>query len=203
MVSGLRRLSSARNTGSTGLHQRARRSGEMPSALCQQVLLGVDQIDQPPQARRGVLAEAHVDVDAAGGVGLRARLAQGADHLLDHPDVLPAAHRADHLGAGVVDRAVALDRPVPPVGQWAHASRPGGARCTGPSCRSVPQWPSPPVRGRDPWFQSRCRKSGFSRGFLPCARRFFPPAAAAPGRRSSPFPAATHSSLCAAEIATR
>ena len=57
--------------------------GRDTQRLCQQILLGVDQIDQPPQTRRGVLAEAYVDVDAAGGVGLRARLAQGADYLLD------------------------------------------------------------------------------------------------------------------------
>ena len=46
--------------------------GRDPQCLCQQVLLGVDQIDQPPQTCRGVLPQPHVDVDAAGGVGLRA-----------------------------------------------------------------------------------------------------------------------------------
>ena len=64
----------------------------------------------------GVLAEADVDVDAAGTVGLCARRPDGSDDLLHHLDVLVAAHRADHLRRGVGDRAVALDRPVPPVG---------------------------------------------------------------------------------------
>ena len=84
--------------------------------LCQKVLLGVDDVHQPPQALRGVFAEADVDVNAAGGVGLRAGPAQSADHQLDHLDVLPAAHRADHLGGGVGDRPIALHRPLPPVG---------------------------------------------------------------------------------------
>ena len=62
-----------------------------------------------------MFAEADVDVDAAGTVGLRARSPDGPDDLLYHPDVLIAAHRADHLRAGVCDRAVAFDRPVPAV----------------------------------------------------------------------------------------
>ena len=82
----------------------------------QQVFLGVDDVHQPPQALRGVLAEADVDVDAAGTVGLCARRPDGSDHRLHHLDVLVAAHWADHLRRGVGDRAVALDRPVPPVG---------------------------------------------------------------------------------------
>ena len=48
--------------------------------------------------------------------GLCARRPDGSDHRLHHLDVLVAAHRADHLRRGVGDRAVALDRPVPPVG---------------------------------------------------------------------------------------
>ena len=64
----------------------------------------------------GVLAEADVDVDAAGAVGLCARRPDGSDDLLHHLDVLVAAHRADHLRRGGGDRAVTLDRPVPPVG---------------------------------------------------------------------------------------
>ena len=91
-------------------------AGRNAQRLCQKVFLGVDDVHQPAQALRGVLPKADVDVDAAGGVGLRASFAQGADNLLNHLDVLPAAHRADHLGAGVGDRAIALDRPVPPVG---------------------------------------------------------------------------------------
>lgn len=86
------------------------------------VFLGVDDVHQPPQALRGVLAEADVDVDAAGTVGLCARRPDGSDDLLHHLDVLVAAHRADHLRRGGGDRAVALDRPVPPA-----ASRKRGA----------------------------------------------------------------------------
>lgn len=48
----------------------------------------------------GVLAEADVDVDAAGAVGLCARRPDGSDDLLHHLDVLVAAHRADHLRRG-------------------------------------------------------------------------------------------------------
>ena len=88
----------------------------------QQVFLGVDDVHQPPQALRGVLAEADVDVDAAGTVGLCARRPDGFDDLLHHLDVFVAAHRADHLRRRVGDRAVALDRPVPPA-----ASRKRGA----------------------------------------------------------------------------
>ena len=66
----------------------------------QQVFLGVDDIHQPPQALRGVLAEADVDVDAAGAVGLCARRPDGSDDLLHHLDVFVAAHRADHLRRG-------------------------------------------------------------------------------------------------------
>ena len=83
--------------------------------LCQQVFLGVDDVDQPPQAGRGVLPEADVYVDTAGVVGTRPRRPDSLGDREYHRDVLPAAHRADHLGAGVGDRAVALDRPVPPV----------------------------------------------------------------------------------------
>ena len=121
--------------------------------------------------------------------GLRASFAQGADHLLDHLDVLPAAHRADHLGAGVGDRAIALDRPVPPVGHGhlpvaqVPPDVPGRCAevCRDGACR--------PLAAETGGLDLNCRKSGFSRGFLPFARRLLPPAAAAR------FSAATHSSL--------
>ena len=90
--------------------------GRNAQGLCQKVFFGVDDVDQIPQGFRGVRPEADVDVDSAGVVDLRARCADGADDRLYRLDVLPAAHRADYLGAGVGDRAVALDRPVPPVG---------------------------------------------------------------------------------------
>ena len=63
-----------------------------------------------------MFAEANVDVNTAGRIGLCARLPQGANHFLHHGDVVPAAHRADHLSRGVGDRAVALDHPLAPVG---------------------------------------------------------------------------------------
>ena len=46
-----------------------------------------DDVDQPPQARRGVFAEADVHVDAAGAVCACPGLADGPDHLLHHLDV--------------------------------------------------------------------------------------------------------------------
>ena len=90
--------------------------GRDAQRLRQEVFLGVDDVDQAAQALRRVLAEADVDVDAATSVGLGAGPAQDADHFLDHGDVFPAAHRADHLGGGVGDRAVALDHPLAAVG---------------------------------------------------------------------------------------
>ena len=83
--------------------------------LCQEVFLGIDQVDQPPQALRGVCPEADVDVDAAGAVNLGPGVPEVPDHRLHHLDVLPAAHRADHLRAGVGHRGIAFDRPMPPV----------------------------------------------------------------------------------------
>jgi len=91
-------------------------AGADAQGLCQKVFLRVDDVDQPPQAFGGVFPEPDVDVDSAGSVHLGARLADGADHLLDHLDVLPAANRADHLCRGVGDRAVALDCPLSAVG---------------------------------------------------------------------------------------
>ena len=68
----------------------------------QQIFLGVYDVHQPPQALRGVLAEADVDVDAARTVGLRPRRSDSSDHRLYHLD-------------GVGDRAVPLDYPLAPV----------------------------------------------------------------------------------------
>ena len=82
----------------------------------QKVFLRVDDVDQVSERLGGVRSQPDVDVDSASAVDLGARLLEGSDHLLDHLDVFPAAHRADHLRRGVGDRAVALNRPAPPVG---------------------------------------------------------------------------------------
>ena len=84
--------------------------------LCQQVLLRVYDIDQPAQAGRGVCPEADVYVDTAGAVRSRARRPDGLGDPEYHRDILPAAHRAYDLRAGVGDRAVPLDHPLAPVG---------------------------------------------------------------------------------------
>ena len=84
--------------------------------LCQQVFLGVYDIDQPPQALRGVPPEADVYVDTAGAVRSRARRPDGLGDPEYHGQVVPAAHRAYDLGARVGDRAVALYDPLAPVG---------------------------------------------------------------------------------------
>ena len=90
----------------------------------EEVFLGVDDVHQPPQALGSVLAQPDVYVDAAGVVGLAARRPDDPGDLLHHGDVVPAAHRADHLGvqpaAVPVDGGVGLDRPVPPVGHGHH-----------------------------------------------------------------------------------
>ena len=83
--------------------------------LCQEVLLGVDDVHQVPQGPGGVVPEPDVDVDAAGAVCAAPGPPDGPGDLLHHLDVLPAAHRADHLGAGVGDRTVPLHRPVSAV----------------------------------------------------------------------------------------
>ena len=82
----------------------------------QKVFLRVDDVDQVSKCLGGVRAQPDVDVDSAGFVDPGAGIPKGSDLLLDHLDVLPAAHRADHLRRGVGDRTVALDRPVPPIG---------------------------------------------------------------------------------------
>ena len=192
----MRRLSSARNAGSTGLHQRARRLGEMPSACVRRSSLALTMftslrrlcgVCSPRPTWMWMPQEASAFAPA---------LRRARTTSLNHLDVLPAAHRADHLGAGVGDRAIALDRQCRPSGMGTFQS----PRCR-PTYRAVvaevPRWRVPPARSRDRWSRPQCRKSGFSRGFLPFARRLLRP------RRRPVFQAATHSSLCAAEIATR
>ena len=101
-------------------------------ALGQKVFPGGDDVHQAAQALRCVFPKPDVDVDAAGFVDLRADLAEGADHLLHHLDVFPAAHGADHLRRGVGDRAVRLDRPLAPVG---HGHLPVIQVCADVLCR--------------------------------------------------------------------
>lgn len=85
----------------------------------QQVFLGVDDVHQPPQALRGVLAEADVDVDAAGTVGLCARRAFPAS-APESPENRP--RRAARSRARPAP-------PRPPRGLCApHAGKPARAR---------------------------------------------------------------------------
>ena len=150
-------------------------AGRNAQGLCQEVFLGVHNVDQAAQALRRVLAEADVDVDAAGAVDAGSGFPDRPDHRLHHLDVFPAAHRADHLRRGVGDRAVALDHPLAPVGHRdvpvaqvvAHVAglcaEVGGDRA---GCAFAPQ------AGR---FDLDTEGLVFH-GFLP-ARRLFPPAA--------------------------
>ena len=71
--------------------------------LGQQILFCIDDVHQVAERPGRVLAEADVDVDAAGAVNLRAGFAQSADDLLHHFDVFPAAHRADYLSRRIGD----------------------------------------------------------------------------------------------------
>ena len=84
---------------------RVHRAAPLPPALRanlqghgQQVLFGVDDVDQVAQDLGCVFAEADVDVDAAGGVCLCAGGFEFADQGLHSFDVVPAADGADHLG---------------------------------------------------------------------------------------------------------
>jgi len=62
-------------------------TGRYAQCRRQQVFLGVDQVDQPPQACRGVFAEADVYVYAAGVVGASSGLSQVPDQGLYRFDV--------------------------------------------------------------------------------------------------------------------
>lgn len=71
--------------------------------LREEILFRVDDVHQIAQRSGRVLAEADVDVDAAGAVNLRAGFAQSADDILHHLDVFPAAHGADYLCGRIGD----------------------------------------------------------------------------------------------------
>lgn len=87
----------------------------------------------------GVLAEADVDVDAAGAVGLCARRPDGSDDLLHHLDVLVAAHRADHLRRGAVTEPSRSTVQCRPSGMGTFQS----SRWR-PTYRAVVPFPRPP-----------------------------------------------------------
>ena len=85
-------------------------------AVGQQVLVCVDQVDQVPERGRGVVPEADVHVDSAGGVCLGARGPEAAKELLQGLDVFPAEDGADQfapldVGRGF-DAGVALEFPL-------------------------------------------------------------------------------------------
>ena len=196
MLEGLRWLSCARKRGSTGWHHCSAPFRRNAQGYGQQVFLGVDDVDQPAQALRRVFAQPHMDVDAAAFVGHGPGPAQGADHFLDHGDVFPAAHRADDLGVGVGDRGVAFDGPAPPVG---HGHRPVvevEADVAGDCAEMLGEDLGCARAAETGGFQLNAKSLCFHGvySFRASFPRGLPP-------RRPVFRPATHTSLCAAQIA--
>ena len=81
----------------------------------QQVLFGIHNVHQLAQALRGVITEANMDVDATAAVYSCAGLLDAPDNRLHHLDVLPTAHRADHLCSGIGHGGVSLNDPLEAV----------------------------------------------------------------------------------------
>ena len=99
--------------------------GRDEQRLCQQVLLGVDDVHQISERPGRVLTPPDVDVNSTAAVRLGASAAQFANEFLHRLDVPPATHGADEFCAfliGPVDAAVRDELPIASLREIGRAS---------------------------------------------------------------------------------